>query len=273
MIRVSIAGFLNLLSSKVVQLSCMKTETPEARLSGISTLWSVVCRANCGPAPEARAAWQQLVDRYGGAIVRYLRKLLRDEDAADEVFQEFALRLVEGRLRGADPQRGRFRNFVKGALFHLVADYRAERREWPGPLPAADAVPAAASDEMELDREFTESWCDELLARSWAALASAQSISGQPLYDVLRYRADHPEVRSPQLAEHLTAERGRAFTPAGVRQILHRARERFAVLLLDEVRQSLDCPDPQQLEQELLELGLFEYCRPALAKHADGPIE
>ncbi len=249
----------------------MKTEYPEARLSGISTLWSIVCRANRGPATEARDARQQLVERYGGAVVRYLRKLLHDEDAADEVLQEFALRLVEGKLRGADPRRGRFRNFVKGTLFHLVADYRSERREWPGPLPAEDAVPADNPDPLESDREFTESWRDELLARAWAALAAAQTASGQPLYDVLRFRADHPEIRSPQLAEQLTAERGRAFTPAGVRQLLHRAREKFAVLLLDEVRHSLESPDPEQLEEELLELRLFEYCRPALEQRSNRP--
>ena len=35
-------------------------------------------------------------------------------EAAAEVFQEFALQLVHGNLRGANPERGRFRNFVKG---------------------------------------------------------------------------------------------------------------------------------------------------------------
>jgi hypothetical protein len=54
---------------------------------------------------------------------------------------------------------------------------------------------------------------------------------------------------------------------------LHRAREKFAVLLLDEVRNSLESQDPEQLEQELLELRLFEYCRPALARRSDGAIE
>src|SRR6516162_6338888 len=98
------------------------------RLSGISTLWSVVCTAHQGPAEAAKPARQQLLERYGGAVRRYLRKLLRDPDAVDEVFQEFALQLVQGDLRGADPKRGRFRNFVKGTLFHLVANYRRKQR-------------------------------------------------------------------------------------------------------------------------------------------------
>src|SRR5262249_11868623 len=152
-------------------------------------------------------------------------------DAVDEVFQEFAVRLFHGDLRGADPKRGRFRNFVKGTLFHLIADYRKRQRRWPGPLPDDGAALAAHLDNSDYDRSFVESWCDELLARAWAALAEIQAETGQPYYAVLRFRADHPEMHSPELAAQLAAQLGRVFTAAGVRQVLHRARERFAALL------------------------------------------
>ena len=237
------------------------------RLSLISTLWSLVCRAHQAPADAANSARRQLLERYGGAVRRYLRKVLRDPDAADEVAQEFALQLLHGHLHGADPRRGRFRNFVKGTLFHLVADYCKERRKWPGPLPDDDAALAANPEEIESDRQFLESWCDELLARVWAALARIEHRTGQPFHTVLRYRADHPEMRSPQMAVQLTAQLGRPLTAAAIRQTLHRARQKFANLLLDEVAHSLENPTPEQLEQELLELGLFDYCRPALERH------
>jgi RNA polymerase sigma-70 factor (ECF subfamily) len=87
------------------------------------------------------------------------------------------------------------------------------------------------------------------------------------LYAVLRFRADHPEMRSPQMAEELAARLGRPCTPAGVRQALHRAREKFADLLLDEVTHSLEDPTAEHLEQELVDLGLLDYCRPALERH------
>jgi RNA polymerase sigma-70 factor (ECF subfamily) len=73
-------------------------------------------------------------------------------------------------------------------------------------------------------------------------------------------------MRSPQLAEQLTARLGRPFTAAGVRQTLHRAREKFADLLLDELAHSLEYPQAEQLAQELVELGLLDYCRPALER-------
>src|SRR5262245_2753640 len=179
--------------TKTLGEECMKRGNPNQRLSQISTLWSLVCRANQGPAEAANAARQQLLQRYGGAVRRYLRAVLHDADAADEVFQEFALHLVHGDLRGADPERGRFRNFVKGTLFHLIADYRKQQRKWPGPLPDDAAALIANRQDADADRSFVESWCDDLLARAWSALAEIEAGTGQPYHAVLRFRADHPK--------------------------------------------------------------------------------
>ena len=236
------------------------------RLSRLSTPWSLVCLAHHGPADAVRSARQQLLERYGGAVRRYLGKALPNQDAADEIFQDFTLRLLRGNLRGANPERGTFRNFVKGTLFHLIADYRKQQQRWPGPLPENGVALATSPQDADADRSFVESWCDDLLARSWAALVAIEARTGQPYYAVLRFRADHPEMRAPQLAEQLTAQMGRPFTPAGVRQIIHRARERFATLLLDEVADSLENPTAEQLAEELAELRLLDYCRPALEK-------
>jgi DNA-directed RNA polymerase specialized sigma24 family protein len=244
----------------------MQPEILNQRLSLIPTLWSLVQQAHHGPAEAARSARQQLLERYGGAIRRYLRQVLRDPDRGDEVFQEFALHLLHGNLRGADPKRGRFRSFVKGTLFHLVAADRRRQRKWPGPLTAGVEM-AVNPEDSDSERQFVQSWCDELLARAWAALAALDQRTGQSLHGVLRFRADHPEMRSPQMAAELATRLGRPFTPAGVRQALHRAREKFADLLLDEVAHSLEKPTAEQLEQELIELGLLNYCRPALERH------
>ena len=91
----------------------MKQDHPNRRLGRISTPWPLVYRSNHAQAGEANAARHQLLARYGGAVRRSLRKVLRDADAADEVLQEFALQVVHGDLRGADPRRGRFRHFVR----------------------------------------------------------------------------------------------------------------------------------------------------------------
>jgi RNA polymerase sigma-70 factor (ECF subfamily) len=242
-------------------------ENPEQQLNVISTQWSLVYRAHHASRAAAQSARHELLERYEGAVRRYLHKVLHDPDATDDVYQEFALRLVHGDLRGANSERGRFRDFVKGTLFHLIADHRNKQRKWPGPLPGNGALLANPQD-GESDRQFAESWRDELLARAWEALAEIEGSTGQPFYAVLRFRADHPEMRSPQLAKELATRMGRTFTAVGVRQTLHRARAKFATLLLDEVSHSVENPTVEQLEDELVELGLLEYCRPALARRS-----
>ena len=79
----------------------------DAHLSQIQTLWSVVELAH-GDDTAMQSAQQKMLDRYGGAVRRYALAALRDEDAADDVFQEFALKFVRGDFRAADPGRGRF---------------------------------------------------------------------------------------------------------------------------------------------------------------------
>ena len=76
------------------------------RLSQIATLWSVVGHAHEEPGEAVIAAQRLLLERYGGAIRRYLLAAVRDPDAADELFQTFAYRFLHGDLRGANRVAG-----------------------------------------------------------------------------------------------------------------------------------------------------------------------
>jgi RNA polymerase sigma-70 factor (ECF subfamily) len=240
----------------------MDHDTTDPRLSRIQTYWTVVGRAH-EATPEAEAARDQLLRRYGKAVHRYLLGALRDHEAADELAQEFALRFVRGDLHRADPERGRFRDFVKGVLFHLIAHHHRRRRRDLGPLPEG-AEPAAPAAAPEADAAFLDSWRAELLDRAWKALAAHEQSAGQPYHAVLRFRVEHPELRSAEMAEGLGAPLGRPVTAVWVRQTLHRARDKFADLLVHEVLQTLRSPTADQLEEELIDLGLLEYCRPAV---------
>lgn len=248
----------------------MSTNDASGHLSRINTLWSLVSLAH-HQGDEVATAQQQLLERYSGAARRYLLGVLRDRDAAEDVFQEFACSFLRGELRHADPQRGRFRNYVKGVLFHLIADYHKKRQRQPrllGPDQPEQAVSCEPGADQE--RAFVASWRDDLLMRTWAALEAADGVSGQHFHAVLRFRADHPELRSHEMAEQLSSILGKPLTAAGVRKTLERARDRFADLLLDEVAQALSDPTPDELEEELVDLHLLEYCRPALERRRQG---
>ncbi len=79
----------------------------DERLEMISTRWTLLQRAHRdGDERGAAAARANLLENYGGAVRRYLLGALRDADAADELFQEFAYRFLHGDFRSASPERG-----------------------------------------------------------------------------------------------------------------------------------------------------------------------
>jgi hypothetical protein len=222
----------------------------------LTTFWTDVERMN--GEPEVRG---QLLLRYQGAVHRYLLRVLRDADAAGDVAQEFAMRFLSGAFHRATRGRGRFRDYVKAAVLHLIADHY---RRLPAAGPLHDGVPEPAAPDD--DRQFLESWRDQLLARAWDGLARLQRSSGRPYYAVLRFRSDHPGLDSSRMAEQLSIQFGHPVSAAWVRQVLFRARKRFGDLLLDDLVQSLEHPTEDELEQELIDLGLKAYCGEALSR-------
>ncbi|QDU91243.1 RNA polymerase sigma factor [Pirellulimonas nuda] len=241
--------------------------SPDDHLSQIDTLWSVVQQAHGGDRDRIESAQKLLLDRYGGAVHRYALAALRNEEQADEVFQEFALRFVRGDFGRADPARGRFRSFVKTTVFHLIIDQqrRKQRDKRQGQFLTATPEPAAATEE-DRDALFDQSWRDDLLARAWQKLEALEEQSGKPYHTALRTRVEYPDLRSPELAERLAETLGKPMTSGAARVLLHRAREAFAEGLLTEVRDTLRDDSPEGLEDELIALGLYEYCRPILEK-------
>jgi DNA-directed RNA polymerase specialized sigma24 family protein len=243
-------------------------------LSQIETHWTAVFQAHQGSSDEANHALAALVQRYGGAIHRYLLASLRDADAADELAQEFALRFLRGDFKNAEPTKGRFRDYLKRAVYHLMVDYQRARRAQPrriGEEGVEPVSPVGDPWETDLDRLFVASWRDQLLARSWAALDQIQARTGQPFADVLRLKVDSPELHSAELAQLLSERRGCLVKAGWIRLNLHRARDIFVKTLIDEVQHSLRKDASPSLEDELNELGLLEYCRSALKRRRQPP--
>jgi RNA polymerase sigma factor (sigma-70 family) len=249
----------------------MAASEDASHLSRISTRWDDLAQAHEGHGDAALLAQQAILRRYCGAIYRYLMSMVHDADTAEELSQEFALRFVRGSLKGARPDRGRFRDFVKRCLSNLVADHYRQIRSHPLPLGSRDAELPAVPDALEAqDDEFTRHWRGELLGRAWEGLAADEARTGRPLHTVLHWRVEHPGEPAAHLAEDLQARLDKPFTESGIRVILHRARQRFADLLLEEVARSLRTTEQDRIEQELIDLDLLTYCRPALGRRASG---
>src|SRR5262249_12973428 len=120
--------------------------------------------------------------------------------------------------------------------------------------------------QTDSEQDFLTSWREQLLERTWLALAEMERQTGSPYHTVLRFRTEQPLLSSTEMAEQLSARLGKAYTVDGIRQVLHRARERFADRVVEEGVQSLENTAADRLEQELSDLGLLTVCRVALQR-------
>jgi RNA polymerase sigma-70 factor (ECF subfamily) len=239
----------------------------QRRLSEISTHWSLVFQAHQAQGDAKTAAQTELLLRYCTPIYRYVLSVVRDVPTAEDLCQEFAHRFVRGDFHRAHPDRGRFRSFIKTAIVHLIADHRRRQQAKPNALTLDSALLGTTADRQgDAPEEFEALWRADLLDRAWEALARVEQEKGGLLYSVLRLRAAEPALSAAEMAEHLGQEKGQQFTVENIRQILHRAREKFSELLLDEVARSLGEPSPESLREEATELGLLTYCQDALDK-------
>lgn len=223
----------------------MDEEELSERLSRISTIWSLVNRAHRSSSDGAIAARHELMHRYHRAAYRYLLAALRDPDAADEVFQEFALRFARGDFHRADPDRGRFRQFLKSALINLVIDHRRKCRAAEPGMDDIGIEPVVHDpDEGDFEKEYLESWREELLCMAWESLEEVERDTGSPFYTVLRFKSKNPGISSPEMAARLTAELkpSKPWTEAGMRKLVQRSREKFGEVLLGEVSYILQNP-------------------------------
>lgn len=236
------------------------------RISRISTVWTMLRQAHGDDSDAAQRAVEQTIERYSGAVYRYLLAVLQDQDAADEVFQQFALRIVEGAFHRADPDRGRFRDYLKVSVLRLVADYRRRRQKDNRLQSGGESPDRETADPQDIDEVFRSSWSEELLSLAWRSLLEMEQQSGQPFFSVLQHRARFPDASRARMAADLTEDLqpDRPLTEAGIRKTLQRAREQFADLLIAEVQKSIDSTDIDETEQELIDLGLHSYSRSAI---------
>lgn len=238
----------------------MSTPPPDRgdRLDNIDTRWSLMRLAHVSAVGQAGPARETLVLRYAPAIRGYVGAMVRDEGDADELSQEIVMKMLRGDFAGADPKRGRFRDFLKVAVRNQVRTFLGKKQRRTGKDLDLDLF---AGDEPA-DPAWDEKWQSTVLANTWAALEHYQRTHrGSVAHTVLKLRVDHPDDDSPQQAERLSKAVGKAYNAAAARQQLHRARLRFAQMLLEEVSRSLDEPTPERVQEELVALGLMEYVR------------
>jgi DNA-directed RNA polymerase specialized sigma24 family protein len=227
-------------------------------LNEMITHWSLVLRAVASN-PDA-AALAEVLPKYCQSVNQYLRAVLQDPNAADEVCQEFAYRFARGDFRHVRPENGRFRDYIKVSILRMVQEYRRKAKCNALREPLDPDLIIATNPDSE--KEFDASHRTVLIERTWQELEHIVKEEHPNLYDVLRRKAESPERTSAELAAQLTAEFGKPLTAVNVRQMLHRAREQFSTTLRHQVAVLQPGCDEAAIDEELAGLGLLSYCLP-----------
>jgi len=230
----------------------MTSATPKSMLEQISTCWPMIHNP------------VQFVMRYARAIHKYGAAIVRDPHEAEEVTQDFLVKVLDQGFCPENVSRGRFRDYLKAAVRYVAIDHLRKRR--PAQLSEAD-LGNLAQESPEIEQEWQHQWRDCLLERVWQSLEVFQSHQqGNTYYIVLRQFTAQPMDSSATHAERLSQSLGKPIRPDAFRQLLHRARRQFAKLLIDEVRKTLQAPTAEAVELELIDLELMSYVRDFLGK-------
>jgi RNA polymerase sigma factor (sigma-70 family) len=225
-----------------------------------TTHWTRVLEAR-GNSPEARAALNELCAAYYPPVFTFIRCTTGNEDAARDLTQEFFARLLARQsLDTVDPQRGRFRSYLLGAVKHFLADmhdhaHRQKRGAGQQPLPIkpeTDTSPGLQlPDKTSLtpEQEFDRKWALTLLDHALTALATEhETPEKRNQFEILKpwLTGDTENLSQADAAHQLNLSEG------AVKVAIHRLRRRFRELIKIEISQTLN--DPTQVEHELASL-------------------
>jgi len=219
------------------------------RLTTLETSWTTIRTAHL-PGPEGQAAMRDLISRYHKAVDRYLRLKLRDRNLADEVYQEFWVKVVDHKLAGADHNKGRFRDYLRTVIHRIIIDHFRGRKLQP--LPPGDLLDPSVPDD-----EYDRAWCMTVLERVFARLDTYEVATPKNRYaSILRLRHENPDASIDELAERLSASSGVPIRPEAFRKTLQRARVKFFELLKQELRETIHPATAEDIEDEINALGL-----------------
>src|SRR5256714_13044695 len=158
-----------------------------------STRWTIVLDAGRSQTPsrDALNALSELCRIYWRPIFLFLRRQGSNPDDAQDLTQGFFAHLIESRAYArADPDKGRFRSFLLGALKHFVAHARAhdctQKRGGGMILGQLDTAAIAEADARAVGSQawsaehvYEREWAETLLRQAFDRLAEECALAGK----------------------------------------------------------------------------------------------
>jgi RNA polymerase sigma-70 factor (ECF subfamily) len=216
-----------------------------------TTHWSVVLAAKDKASPEFAQALETLCRAYWYPLYAFVRGSGHSFHDAQDLTQEFFARLLaKDYLRVVEPEKGRFRTFLRMAMKRFLANewerVRAQKRGEGRAAVRFDTTMAETrfqeehAERLAPDCLYDRRWATTLLDEAMARLEREYTTAGKK-----------KELR--QLKPHLTAERGSIPYPeiaaalqtseSAARVAVHRLRRRFREAFRGVIAETVSTPE------------------------------
>lgn len=208
----------------------------------------------------ARPALEILCRQYWYPLYVFVRRRGYDEHQAQDLTQEFFARLLVGdSLKTAQPERGRFRTFLLGALKHFLAnDWRDSQR-----LKRGGGTEFISWDELEPERRYALEPMDDASAESLYDRRWAQAVVSNALAELeAESRREGLSERFAALKVFLQGNGGMdsyatvaarlGLSEAATKSAIFRLRRRYGELIREEIAQTVSSPAEVEAEIQYL---------------------
>src|SRR5437660_653742 len=225
----------------------------------VTTQWSVVLAAQAR-SPAADEALEKLCRTYWWPLYGFVRRSGYKPEEAQDLTQGFFAMLLERRdLDVVRREKGRLRSYLLVSLKNFLAkarrrDMSVKRGEGRPLVPldellARERADVEPADMLSADKIYERRWALTLLEQVLARLGEEYRLAGSAmLFDQLKQLlADEPG--RPSQAE---IARKLGMSENAVKQAFHRLRERYRLLLREEIAHTVAVPG--DVEEELRHL-------------------
>ncbi len=225
-----------------------------------TTHWSLVLAAKPDDASRTRAqrALGELCQSYWYPLYTFVRSRRYDAEEAKDLTQAFFTRVLEtGGFATVDPERGRFRSYLLGAMKHFLANEwkreRAAKRGGGAAVLDMDALDPearyalAAAPAADPDARFEREWAEAILAQALERLRAESEAKGRgPLFEALK-----PSLVG-EAPDRRIVEEELGLSDGALKVAVHRLRKRYRECVRAVIAETL--ADPDDIDAEMRHL-------------------